>query len=282
MKAIYISLLAMAFGVNATVVEYQLEQDGIVDGVVTEGTSIALKVNKQQGAFSGYDESFVTRGSFSDNEKVIRFDKTTKDNVSYYIGTKSEDGQYKGNWYDTNGNGGDFSLLSPDVESEGCSGAIQTGWYNGQYCNMEVDGGGWQLVAIRMGGSVGSSVDKITTLDKSQYIRNEEWIGMKKKMKEILFIQPNTGVWGVMNILSASAPDLCEPLSDDLGSRVLLHAEDSGCAGSGLDYIYVGEPREVYQGNLYFYSKKFPLWIIDGRNNSQEYSYSDQLMVYVR
>lgn len=55
MKAIYISILAMAFGVNATVVEYQLEQDGVVDGVVTEGTSIALKVNKQQGAFSGYD-----------------------------------------------------------------------------------------------------------------------------------------------------------------------------------------------------------------------------------
>ncbi|MCX0433322.1 hypothetical protein OD808_20825, partial [Aeromonas veronii] len=58
MKAIYISILAMAFGVNATVVEYQLEQDGVVDGVVTEGTSIALKVNKQQGAFSGYDESW--------------------------------------------------------------------------------------------------------------------------------------------------------------------------------------------------------------------------------
>ncbi|MGY3909498.1 hypothetical protein ACW5XW_06790 [Aeromonas piscicola] len=276
MKAIYISLLAMAFGVNATVVEYQLEQDGIVDGVITEGGSIDLKINKQQDAFSGYDESYVTRGYFYNNENVIRFDKTTKDTVSYYLGTKSENGQYKGNWYDSNGNGGDFRLLSSDVENEGCSGAIQTG----QYCNMEIDGGGWQLVAVRAGvrQGIGDAVDKITTLSSSQYLNAEEWGMLKSKMKEVLFVQPNTGIWGIMNIAAASSMDLCKPLSDDLSVPVLVHAEDEGCNAVGSDYTLVGHPSApTYQGNLYAMSEKYILW-----HNPVKSTYSDQLMVYVR
>ncbi|MFG0832437.1 hypothetical protein ACF8OI_02580 [Aeromonas bivalvium] len=287
MKTIYISIAAITLSintVNAKAIEYQLEQDGVVDGIVAEGSSVNLNVNQQQNSFSGYDEPSVTKGYFSNNENVIIFDKTTKDTVSYYLGSKSEDGHYKGNWYDTDGNGGDFRLVSSNVENEGCLGASQTGWYNSQYCNMEIDGGGWQLVAIRLSSSegVGAEVEKITTLDSSQYIRSEEWINLKKKMKEVLFVQPNSGVWGVMNISNSSAQDLCKPLSDDLSSPVLLHAEDSGCDGFGTDYTYIGHPEKIYQGNLYFHSKNFPLWTIDSRNNTQEYFYSDQLMVYVR
>ncbi|MFM5754265.1 hypothetical protein ACET52_05380 [Aeromonas veronii] len=282
MKAIYISFLAMAFGANATVVEYQLEQDGIVDGIVTEGNTVDLTVNKQQEAFSGYDESSVTRGYFSNNEKVIRFDKTTKDTVSYYLGTKSEDGHYKGNWYDTNGNGGDFRLLSSDIENEGCSGATQTGWHNGQYCNMGIDGGGWQLVATRTGESVDEAVEQITTLTKGQHLNKTSWNELKEKMKEILFLQPNTGVWGIMNITSASSPKLCKPLSDDLGSPVLLHAEDGICDASGTDYTYVGNRQKAYQGSLYFHPNSYKLWIKENRSHEYEYFYSDEIMIFVR
>lgn len=278
MKTIYISLLALAFGTNATVVEYQLEQDGIVDGIITGSGSVGLTVNKQQDAFSGYDETSVTRGDISNNEAIIRFDKTTKDTVIYYLGTKSEDGQYKGNWYDTNGNGGDFRLLSSNVEKDGCSDATQTGWNNGQYCNADIDGGGWQLVAVRMGADlgVGSAVDKITTLTSSQYLKTENWVALKSNMKEVLFVQPNTGVWGVMNIAAASATDLCKPLSDDLSAPVLINAEDEGCDLMGQDYTAVGHTSAKYQGNLYNMSVKYVLW------HEPADSYSDQLMVYVR
>ncbi|GJC00828.1 hypothetical protein [Aeromonas caviae] len=146
------------------------------------------------------------------------------------------------------------------------------------YCNMDVDGGNWQLVAVRMPSTARIAVKSISSLTFSQYLSPEQWEPLMNRSSEILFYQPDTKQWGTMTVAAASNNELCSPLNSDLSKDVLVHAEVKGCNITGLDYTLVGH-RDAYRQA--WLDKRGPkIWERTSAWNPS--TSSAQLMVFVR
>lgn len=285
MKAL--SLLAAALlssSAFAAETPFQLSQDTLVDGQVDSATAqhLSLPLQVQNQGFAHTDATTVLKGNYLHDNALIQFDINTDGNTAYYLGKQVQGTQYKGNWYDSQGNAGDFNLTAGDDDQNGgdCNAATETGWFNGYYCNAEIDGGSWQLVAVRKTADPYEAVSSVTSLDKNQYLESSLWVPLKSRMTEIMFYQPAKKQWGIMSIAAASSSDLCKPLADDLGSSLLIHAEDSGCNVSGADYTTVGHSTTnyLYQGTLTSYSQEYPLWKVKNFSDT----HVSYLLVFVR
>ncbi|MCH7372644.1 hypothetical protein [Aeromonas sp. MR16] len=291
MKAIIFSLL-IPIGVSAVEQDYRLTMDSWVDGVLDSGTasSSTIVVNVENGVISPGNSGDLINGSFIENEKIVNLKQSSNQKNTYYLGKLIDVRQYQGVWYDIDGNGGDFRIEWGNEETPDCRLATETGWYHGLYCNTEIDGGGWRLVAVRYNKEPYIPVETLTELNSNQYLNPGAWVQLKDESTEILFLQPDTNVWGVMNISQASNQKFCSPLGDNLSKKVLVHAEKEGCSLENLDYTVVGHPGSLdYQGNFYRYKKgvwttNYPdLWARTNWAQQQDVSYgSSQLMVFVR
>ncbi|MED5526306.1 MAG: hypothetical protein VX447_16345 [Pseudomonadota bacterium] len=281
-KVTLIAVALLAAPAFATETQYQLLQDNLVDGTVdaTSAQPLSLPLQIQNRAFAYTDTTSVLKGEFIQQQALIRFSISKEDGTAYYQGKKTQGNNYQGNWYDNQGNSGDFSLVTDEGQNGGdCNAATGTGWFNGYYCNAEIEGGGWQLVAVRNTFDPREAVDQITAIDGNQYLTDEKWAAIRNQSSEILFVQPDKGFWGIMTIADASDPRLCKPLTTNLGDDVLVHSEDNECGYSGNDYTMVGNPNyPTYQGSFYNDAKILPLW---GQKNFS-WSYSQTLMVFVR
>lgn len=291
MKLAILSLL-IPIGVSAVEQDYRLTVDSWVDGALDKSTasSSTIVVNVENGIISPGNSGDLISGNFVDNDKIINLKQSVNQKNTHYLGKRIDERQYQGVWYDNDGNGGDFRIEWGEEEKPDCRLATETGWHHGLYCNAEIDGGGWQLVAVRFNKEAHIPVEKITELNSNQYLNPGAWTQLRDESTEILFVQPDTKVWGVMNILKASNPKFCSPLGDNLSKKVLVHAEKEGCSLENLDYTVVGHPGSLdYQGSFYRYKKgdwttNYPdLWIRTNWTQQQDVSYgSSQLMVFVR
>lgn len=282
----------ISISVSAVEQDYRLTMDSWVDGALDKGTasSSTIVVNVDDGVITPGNSGDVINGSFVENEKIINLKQSVNQKNTYYLGKLIDARQYQGVWYDIDGNGGDFRLEWGEEEKPDCRLATETGWHHGLYCNAEIDGGGWRLVAVRYNKESYIPVDKITELNSNQYLNPGAWAQLRDESTEILFVQPDTKLWGVMNISLASNPKFCSPLGDNLSKKVLVHAEKEGCSLENLDYTVVGHPSNLdYQGTFYRYQKgvwttNYPdLWARSNWTQPQNVSYgSSQLMVFVR
>lgn len=287
-----IFLFLIPIGVSAVEQDYRLTTDSWVDGALDKSTasSSTIVVNVDNGIISPGSNGESINGSFIDDNKIINFKKSVNQKNTYYLGKLIDERQYQGVWYDIDGNGGDFRIEWGEEEKPDCRLATETGWYHGVYCNAEIDGGGWRLVAVRYNKESHISVEKITELNSNQYLNPGAWSQLRDESTEILFVQPDTKVWGVMSISLASNPKFCSPLGDNLSKNVLVHAEKEGCSLENLDYTVVGHPSNSdYQGTFYRYKKgvwttNYPdLWAKSNWSQPLDVSYgSSQLMVFVR
>lgn len=291
MKFFMLALL-VPIGVSAIEQDYRITKDAWVDGNIDKGTasSTTVIVNVDSDIISPGSSGDDITGSFVENGKIIQLKQNTSQNKTYYLGKVISERQYQGTWYDIDGNGGDFRIEWGDEERPDCRLATETGWYHGLFCNVDIDGGGWRLVAVRYNKEAHIPVEKLTELNSNQYLNPGAWAQLKDESTEILFVQPDTEIWGVMNISQASNPKFCAPLNDNLSRKVLVHAEKEGCSLENLDYTVVGHPGSLdYQGNFYRYKKgvwttNYPdLWVRSNWPQQQDVSYgSSQLMVFVR
>lgn len=289
MKAL--SLLAAALlssSAFAAETPFQLSQDTLVDGQVDSATAqhLSLPLQVQNQGFAHTDATTVLKGNYLHDKALIQFDINTDGNTAYYLGKQVQGTQYKGNWYDSLGNAGDFNLTAGDDDQNGgdCNAATETGWFNGYYCNAEIEGGGWQLVMVRSNSSSEprTPVPQITDIVSNQYMAPEQWAPLKARVSEILFLQPSIGMWGIMTMANATNPDYCQPLDDDLSSNFIVHAENVGCNKAGGDYSIVGHETALpqYRNALWAQATKYPdFWALKNFGRGQ---HSDALMMFVR
>lgn len=122
MKAL--SLLAAALlssSAFAAETPFQLSQDTLVDGQVDSATAqhLSLPLQVQNQGFAHTDATTVLKGNYLHDKALIQFDINTDGNTAYYLGKQVQGTQYKGNWYDSQGNAGDFNLTAGDDDQNG-------------------------------------------------------------------------------------------------------------------------------------------------------------------
>lgn len=256
-----------------------LKEDVQLDGLLENPSLLELDVNHAQNIFSAISGDTVYTGEFLNENAIIKFTKGSQISTTYYLGYKTADNNYQGTWYQTDGSSGDFTLNDASNDTVDCSGANETGWRNGIYCNMDIDGGNWRLVAVRATADARIPVATISSLTENQYLANDKWENLMATSSEILFYQPDTTNWGIMDIATVSNSGICKPLTKDLGTNLLVHAESSGCDMTSLDYSMVGHPNPSYQGSMYKHGPQ--IWSKTS-SWSYPYVYSAKLMVFVR
>lgn len=290
MKYLILSLL-LSTSISAAEQDYKLIKDEWVDGNIDKNTSSSSTIlaHIEGNIISPGSTGDNVNGVFMEENKLIQLKQDINKHTTYYLGKLIAERQYQGVWYDMTGRGGDFRIEWGEDNNPDCRLATETGWYHDLYCNADIDGGGWRLVAVRANNTPYVQVDKITTLTSNQYLNHGAWAQLKDESTEILFIQPNTKLWGIMNIAQASNTAFCSPLDNNLGKAKIVHAEKYGCDGANLDYTIVGHPSSKdYQGSFYGYKKDdwtaaYPnLWIKSNWHPQRQSAYSSQLMVFVR
>ncbi|MBL0579017.1 hypothetical protein JD491_15575 [Aeromonas caviae] len=272
-------LMLLASAAVAQPQKLYLKEDTQLDGLLENASLLELDVNRAQNIFSAINIDTVYTGEFFHENSIVKFTKGGQNSTTYYLGYKTADNSYQGTWYQTDGSSGDFTLKDVSNDTEDCSGANETGWKNGIYCNMDIDGGSWRLVAVRATSDVRIPVATISSLTENQYLANDVWENLMAASSEILFYQPDTTNWGIMDIATVSNSGICKPLTKDLGTNLLVHAESSGCDMSSLDYSMVGHPSQNLQGAMYKHGPQ--IW---SKTSSWPYPYvySAKLMVFVR
>lgn len=280
MKIKKASLIPILLTINAYAIpmDIYLQEDSQLDGVVENASLENISLSREQSIFSGAANESIYVGEYLHNDAIIKFTKGNAQDTTYYIGHKTSGSEYQGTWYQAGGAAGDFTLSTDSNTAPDCSGASETGWHSGIYCNMDVDGGNWQLVAVRMPSTARIAVKSISSLTFSQYLSPEQWEPLMNRSSEILFYQPDTKQWGTMTVAAASNNELCSPLNSDLSKDVLVHAEVKGCNITGLDYTLVGH-RDAYRQA--WLDKRGPkIWERTSAWNPS--TSSAQLMVFVR
>ncbi|MCH7375447.1 hypothetical protein MM182_08635 [Aeromonas sp. MR19] len=290
MKAIMLALL-LPVGLSAAEQDYRIVRDEWVDGKIDKATSSSstIIVNLDGNIISPGRLGGDIKGEFMEGNKLFQLKQNVNESSTYYLGKMIAERQYQGVWYDMNGREGDFRIEWGEEENPDCRLATETGWYHNLYCNADIDGGGWRLVAVRFNKDPHIPVDKLTSLTSNQYLNPGAWAQLKDESTEILFMQPNTKLWGIMSISQASNPAFCSPLDNNLSKAKIVHAEKSGCNTANLDYTVVGHPSSRdNQGSFYGYKKDewslgYPnLWVKSNWHPKQQAAYSNQLMVFVR
>lgn len=272
-------LMVIAGTVVAQPQKFYLKEDNQLNGSLENPAIAELDVNHAQNIFSVISNDTIYTGEFLNENAIIKFTKSNQIATTYYLGYKIADNSYQGTWYQTDGVSGDFTFNDASNDTADCSGANETGWQNGIYCNMDIDGGNWRLVAVRSTADARTPVTTISSLTENQYLATEKWENLIATSSEVLFYQPDTANWGVMDIAAVSNTGICQPLTKDLGTDLLVHAESSGCDMSSLDYSMVGHKSTSYQGSMYKHGPQ--IWSKTS-DWPYPYVYSAKLMVFVR
>lgn len=150
------------------------------------------------------------------------------------------------------------------------------------YCEMEIEGGGWTLVANHKDGLIPQVKPEGVKIDEKGILSDERWQALRALMTTGMMFVDEKG-----KVSRISATKLlngnCKPLDTTLKPTDgrLWHHENSGCDGTGWDYsmIYLGS-FSIYGASLYEHSVvKFDVW---GYGIEWSYDLQDELLYYIK